>query len=153
MMKSGDGRSSTRGGARFASDAFRMLVIGNNEADRERTIRQLAEAWPFEREMDTDAAGDAREALDKMRVNRYALVVLGWRLPGMDGGELLRVMRHKRILTPAIVISGLPRDQIAEDLNLLGAAFLNRDEMDAVSLRDAISTALHGFGLDSMLAA
>jgi CheY-like chemotaxis protein len=152
-MKCAAGRSSTGDGAHSASDAFCVLVIDNDEADRELTIRRLGEAWPFEHEMVPDQARDAREALDKMRVTRYALVMLDWRLPGMDGGELLRVMRQKRILTPVIVISGLPRDQLARDLELLGAAFLNKDEMDAVSLRDAIATARHGFGLDSMLAA
>jgi CheY-like chemotaxis protein len=152
-MNPGDGRSSTGDGAPSASDAFRVLVTDNDEADRELTIRRLGEAWPFDHGMVTDEAGDAREALDKMRVTRYTLVVLDWRLPGMDGGELLRVMRQERIPTPVIVISGMPREQISKDVNLLGAAFLNKDEMNPISLRDAIATALHGLGLDSKLAA
>jgi two-component system, chemotaxis family, chemotaxis protein CheY len=132
---------------------FRVLVIDNDVADRELTIRHLDRAWHFEHEMVPDEARDAREALDKMRVTRYALVMLDWRLPGMDGGELLRVMRRERILTPVIVTSGMPREHITENIELFGAAFLNKDEMNPVTLRNAIATALRRLGLDSMLAA
>jgi CheY-like chemotaxis protein len=87
--------------------AFRVLVIDNDDADRELTILHLGEAWPFEHEMVPDHARTGHEALDKMRATRYALAVLDWRLPGMDGGEVLRIMRRERILTPVIVVSGL----------------------------------------------
>lgn len=152
-MSSIDGTPSGVSDDASTPSAFRVLVIDNDEADRELTIRHLGKAWPFEHEMVPDEAGDAREAFDKMRVTRYALVMLDWRLPGMDGGELLRVMRRERILTPVIVTSGMPREQITENIGSFGAAFLNKDEMNPVTLRGAIATALHRVGLDSTLAA
>jgi len=148
-MKSDDGGVSSDHAAR----AFPVLVIDNDAADRELTIRHLGRAWPFEHELVPDYARTGAEALDKMRKTRYALALLDWRLPGMDGAEVLRTMRRERILTPVIVVSGLPRDRIPENLALLGAVFLNKDEMDSVTLRDAIATALHHLGLDRPLAA
>jgi hypothetical protein len=47
----------------------------------------------------------------------------------------------------------MPRERILENLALLGAAFLNKDKMDSVALRDAIATALHRFGPGRSLAA
>ncbi len=152
-MNPGDGRSSAGDGAPSASDAFRVLVIDNDEADRELTIRHLGDAWPFEHEMVPDEASDAREALDKMRVTRYALVVLDWRLPGMDGGELLHVMRQERILTPVIVVSGFRREDIPEKIESFGAVFLNKDEMNPVTLREAVATALRRLRVYRALAA
>jgi CheY-like chemotaxis protein len=148
-MKLNDGDVSSGHGA----GAFRMLVIDNDDADRELTIRHLGEAWPFEHEMVPDHAGTGHEALDKMRATRYALAVLDWRLPGMDGGEVLRIMRRERILTPVMVVSGIPRERIPENLALLGAVFPSKDGMDSVTLRDAIAAALHQLGLGRSLAA
>jgi CheY-like chemotaxis protein len=133
--------------------AFSVLVIDDDEADRELTIRHLGKAWPFEHEMIADHATNGDEALNKMRATHYALAVLDWRLPDMDGGDLLRAMRRKRILTPVIVISGMRREHIAENIEAFGAAFLSKDDINSVALRDAIATALRGLGTDRALAA
>ena len=132
---------------------FHVLVIDDDEADRELTIRHLGKAWPFEHGMIPDHAANGNEALNKMRAARYALAVLDWRLPDMDGGDLLRAMRRKRILTPVIVISGMRREHIAENIEAFGAAFLSKDDINSVALRDAIATALRGLGTDRALAA
>lgn len=133
--------------------AFRVLVIDDDEADRELTIRQVGKAWPFEHEMIPDCAGSGAEALDKMGTTHYTLVVLDWRLPGMDGGDVLRAMRRKRIRTPVIVVSGMERSHILADIEALGAVFLNKDEMNPVSLHEAVAKSLRLLGLESALAA
>ena len=133
--------------------AFRVLVIDDDEADRELTIRQLGKAWPFEHEMIPESANSGAEALNKMGATHYALVVLDWRLPGMDGGDVLRAMRRKRILTPVIVVSGMERSHIPVDVEALGAVFLNKDEMNPVSLHEAVAKSLRLLGLESALAA
>ena len=133
--------------------AFRVLVIDDDETDRELTIRQLGKAWPFEHEMIPDWAAAGPEALDKMAATHYALVVLDWRLPGMDGGEVLRAMRQKRVRTPVIVVSGMERLHILADIEALGAVFLNKDDMNPVSLHSAVAKSLRLLGLESALAA
>lgn len=129
-----------------AKSGFRVLVIDDSEIDREITTRHLGKAWPFERELMLDYAADGTEALDKMRVTRYALFVLDWKLPGMGGGEVLRGIRRSGVRIPVVVVSGLQRDQIADDLESLGAAFLNKDEMNPITLHDAIAASLRQLG-------
>ncbi len=123
-----------------------VLVIDDNETDRELTVRHLGKAWPFEREMAVDYAADGREALGKMQARRYALVVLDWKLPVMDGGEVLRAMRGNGFRVPVVVISGLQRDEIREDLTALRAVFLNKDDMNPVTFHEAIAESLRLLG-------
>ncbi len=130
---------------------FRVLVIDDNPVDCEITARHLGRAWPFERELFIDCAANGQEALDKMRFTRYALVALDWKLPVMGGGDVLRQMRAGGIRVPVIVLSGLHRHQIADDLDELGAAFLNKDDMNPLTFHAAIAESLKLLGLTPAL--
>jgi CheY-like chemotaxis protein len=152
-MSSKSSNSTASGGPPSAKHPFRVLIIDNDEDDREVTLKHLGEAWPFEHEMIPDFADSGETALQKMHAARYTLVVLDWRLLGMDGGDVLRAMRCGEIHSPVVVVSGLQRTHIAEDIEAFGAAFLNKDDMNPVTLRDAIVTSLRLLGLDSMRAA
>ena len=125
---------------------FRVLVIDDSEIDREITSRHLDKAWPFERELVLDYAADGDEALQKTRSARYALFVLDWKLPLTSGGEVLRNLRQLGVNAPVVIVSGLQRHQILDDIESLGAAFLNKDEMNAVTLHDAIADSLRLLG-------
>ena len=133
--------------AESAKPAFRVLVIDDNEIDREICIRHLDKAWPFDREMIVESAGNGRDALAKMSAARFALVVLDWRLPEMGGSDVLATMRRNGMRVSVVVISGLHRAHIADDIESLGAAFLNKDEMNAITLHSAIATSLRLLGL------
>jgi CheY-like chemotaxis protein len=115
--------------------------------DRELTGRHLGKAWPFEHDLVIDYAVDGRDALDHMRTTRFAMIVLDWKLPGMGGGEVLRHIRRNGVHIPVIVISGLQREAIDEDLESLGAAFLNKDDMDPHTFYEAIAASLKLMGL------
>jgi len=123
-------------------ECFHVLVIDDNDVDREIIIHHLGKAWPFEREMAPDSATNGHEALELIRTKRFALIVLDWRLPDLGGGDVLRVMRQIGVRIPVIVMSGLQRDQIPEKLESLGAAFINKDEMNSETFRAAIATSL-----------
>jgi len=123
-----------------------VLVIDDNDTEREIIIRYLGQAWPFEREMILDSAVDGREALKKIRSNRYALIVLDWKMPHVDGSEVLRTIRHSGVRIPVVVLSGFSRAEITEDLDSLGAAFVNKDEMGSISFHQAIATSLRLLG-------
>jgi len=71
-------------------------------------------------------ADDGQEALEKMRATRYALIALDWKLPGMGGGDVLREIRKLGMRIPVVILSGLRRDQIAENIESLGASFLTK---------------------------
>jgi CheY-like chemotaxis protein len=129
------------------SRSFRVLIIDDNEVDREIIVRNLGQAWPFERGMAVECASDGEEALEKIRTERFALIVLDWRLPLVGGAEVLRAIRLNGVCIPVVVISGMQREHISEDIESFGAAFLNKDEMNYNTLHDAIATSLRLMGL------
>ena len=132
--------------ARGSGQHFAVLVIDDNEADRNLTTIYLNKAWPFERDLLLDYAADGVEALEKLRLRRFALVVLDWKLPLMDGGEVLRNFRQLGVRTPVVVVSGLQREDIDANLEALGAAFLGKDEMNADTFRARIAESLRLLG-------
>ena len=139
--------ASSSQAAPTATRTFRVLVIDDSPSDREIMAVHLGRAWPFERDLAVDGSADGAEALEKMRTTRFALIVLDWRLPGMGGGEVLRFMRKHRVRIPVVVVSGLQRPDIPEDLDALGAAFLNKDEMNPATFHAAIAASLRLLGL------
>lgn len=130
--------------------ALPVLIIDDSETDRQITTHYLGQAWPFERVMAPDFAADGPEALEKMRTTRYALIALDWKLPGMGGGEVLREIRQLGVRIPVVVLSGLQRNQIPDQLDALGAAFLNKDDMNPVTFHAAIAESLRLLGLKSV---
>ena len=140
-----DSKSAT--GSPAESNCFHVLIIDDSDVDREITVHHLSKAWPFERELAADTAADGHEALERIRTKSFALIVLDWKLPGLGGGDVLRVLRQIGIRIPVIVMSGLQRDQIPENLESLGAAFINKDDMTSATFRAAIATSLHLLGL------
>ena len=105
-------------------------------------IIYLSKAWPFDSEMAVETAADGIEALEKMREKKFCLIMLDWRLPRGGSGHVLREMRHNGVLIPVVVMTGLERDQIPDNLEKSGAAYLNKDNLNASTLYCAIADAL-----------
>lgn len=124
-----------------------VLVIDDNAMDRELIIRYLDKAWPFESDMVLDQATDGHEALRKVAEQRYALIILDWKLPLVSGGEMLRHIRQNGVGVPVVVLSGLKREEIPEDLDKFCAAFLNKDHMNPDAFHKAIASSLRLLGL------
>ncbi|HEY7449843.1 MAG TPA: response regulator, partial [Vicinamibacterales bacterium] len=59
-----------------------------------------------------DLAEDGPSGLDQAGAMDYDAVVLDLMLPGLDGFELCRQLRHQRIDTPVLVISA--RDAVRD---------------------------------------
>lgn len=128
--------------------SLRVLVVDDSEADRTLVGIRLGEAWPFTPDLVLDYAADGAQALAKLQDQRFALVVCDWMMPGSNGADVLRQMRAHGWQIPVIVVSGLEREEIFEDLELFGAAFLNKNVLNATTLHDAIlaSLSLRGGG-------
>ena len=122
--------------------ALSVLVIDDNPADQELAIIYLGKAWPFESEMHVETALDGLEALDKMRTTRFCLILLDWRLPRGGSGHVLYEIRHNGVFVPVVVMTGLERDELPGNLETLGAAYINKQNLDASSLYCAIAEAL-----------
>ncbi len=132
-------------------NAFRVLVVEDNEADRCLAMAMLVDAWPFAHDLVMDCANDGADTLKKLRTHRFDLVVLDWMLPTIGGAQVLRAIRQDGHPLPVVVLSGLQREQIDEDLVTLGAAFLHKDQMSAESFCEAISTSLSLMGRSNPL--
>lgn len=125
-----------------ASSHFRVLVADDDENDRRLTIWHLGKAWPAERNMLVECAEDGAEALEKIRSNKYGLVVLDWDMPHRDGREVLRALREEGLRVPVVVVSGHPREHIAPDLEAMSATFVNKEGLDACSFGSAIAASM-----------
>jgi CheY-like chemotaxis protein len=129
-----------------APQLFRVLVVNENEANRQSMIPVLGQAWPFERELFIECAANSAEALEKLAAAKFSLIIVDWNVPEMHGGELLRTFRRAGARIPTVIVSDLRRHQILDDIEALGAAFLNKAEMDVVNFRDAIASSMRMLG-------
>ena len=121
---------------------FGVLLVSGSEPERQAAAESLGKAWPFEHEMALDCAGNDAEALEKLRAKRFALIVVDWDAAGGDGVHFLQQVRQTGVRVPAVVISQLRRDQIEADIEASGAVFVNKGELDATILHDAVAESL-----------
>jgi DNA-binding NtrC family response regulator len=86
----------------------------------------------------TDIASSAEEALPKVLTRTFGVVVTDFRLPGMNGIDLIRTVRQHGMNVVAIVISAVLDERTAEAAQLMGARFLEKP-LDFVNLRRCLS--------------
>lgn len=87
---------------RFAPVASgRILVVGAEERQRTGLLAILSE-----RDYDTQVAADGQEALDRLSAFDPDVIVTDLVMPRMDGFELLRRLKGRGDVTPAIALTG-----------------------------------------------
>lgn len=96
----------------------RILVVDDEASIREMLQETLQQAASY----DVDAAEDGRMALQKLRADRFDLVITDLRMPEMDGSRLLDISRHEFPEIPVVVITGYARLETAIDALRLGAS-------------------------------
>jgi two-component system, response regulator, stage 0 sporulation protein F len=126
--------------------SFHVLIVDDNAADRELTSILLSSVWPFERDLEIDHAEDGPQALEKLHAKKFALVILDWRMPLMNGDEVLGRMRAAGLRAPVIVMSGLSREEMTMEFEKLGAVYLSKEEMTTASFHRAIAQSLKLLG-------
>lgn len=92
-------------------------IIDDDEQVR-FAVRILLEVSGF----DIDVFASAEDFLERARFDRYACVVVDFRLPGLSGLELLSTLKNQQISIPAIVSSGFMSEQDESDFAAAGAA-------------------------------
>ncbi|MGH7880737.1 MAG: UDP-3-O-acyl-N-acetylglucosamine deacetylase, partial [Candidatus Binataceae bacterium] len=90
------------------------------------------------------ATGDAQAAIAMIARENPALVLLDVWMPGLDGIELLRRIKHARPATPVIMISGHANIQNAVAATRLGAADFIEKPFSVSGLLAAIERVLAG---------
>lgn len=92
----------------------RILVV-----EDEQSIRDLIRDSLSLIEVDTDEAGDGLEALNKLRRQRFDLMILDVNLPKIDGFALLSKIREEGSGIPVLVLSARSqRDEITQGLKI-----------------------------------
>lgn len=77
-----------------------ILVVEDNQDMAQLVALHFGnEGWQVE------TAGDGRAGFRKARTGRYHLIVLDIMLPEVDGMEMLRALRAKKVVTPVILLT------------------------------------------------
>ena len=97
-------------------DKIRVLVVDDEEVVR-CGYRRVLSADGFR----VMAAGDGGEALDLMSGDRFDVVLLDLRMPGMDGMDVLRAIKERWPQSEVVVITGHPCIETAKEAVKLGA--------------------------------
>lgn len=92
-----------------------ILVVDDDEAIRDTLYELLSE------EHACQTAETAEQALARLEVDSYDLVLTDISMPGLSGLELLGHVRQKYPDTPVIIISGISDKDHAQGLIRLGA--------------------------------
>ena len=122
-----------RGHAQAAIGGRRVLVLDDEPEIAELIARQLASY-----EVQTTIAGNAEEALERLRSERYDGMTLDILLPGSDGLQLLAEIRGDSNLStmPIVVVSVVSaRDELAGEWTV-------SKPIDSDRLRDVLTAAL-----------
>jgi two-component system, NtrC family, sensor kinase len=96
--------------------ARRILIVDDEEGIRKFFAEFLGEQY------ECDTAGSALEALEKLALDTYGLVISDVMMPGRNGVELLRDITSRYPETAVIMVSGVDRSQRVRDALSLGAA-------------------------------
>ncbi|HYQ69234.1 hybrid sensor histidine kinase/response regulator [Actinophytocola sp.] len=120
-------------------DLGTLLVVDDDESFRDRIGSLLGEF--------SDAvsyAADGRAALDAVAEHRPGMVFLDLYMPGMNGREVLGVLREKAELRtlPVVVVTSSVPDGLDLSSAGLGAALLPKSQLSVETLRHAITEAL-----------
>jgi len=82
------------------------------------------------------ACPGGRAALDFLSADTVDVIMLDWRMPDLNGMEVLRELRRRDIMTPAIFLTGLGEDVI-EEAALTGGAvdFIDKSRKLSILVR------------------
>jgi DNA-binding NtrC family response regulator len=115
----------------------RILVL-----DDERNIRTTIRRCLESPEMYIDDAINGEEALTKFTVNTYDLLLLDLKLPGIDGMEILKIVRNLYPDMRVIIISAHGTIQTAIEAMKTGALDFLEKPFTPSDLRQVVQKAL-----------
>lgn len=106
----------------YKSEIINVLYIEHHIADIDLTIHHFAQYAP---NIHIDAVTTATAALNKLNSKtseKYKVILMDYRLPGMDALELIKTIRQKiKLTTPIILVTGQGSEELAVEALKLGA--------------------------------
>lgn len=110
-----------------ASGAIHVLYIEHNAADVDFTHRHLTRYAPYIRLTNVSNAEKALELLPEAGVSpeewNYQLILMDYRLPGMNALEIIKEIRQERQLDiPILIVTGHGNEEVAVQALKVGAS-------------------------------
>lgn len=122
------------------SDVLQLLLIDDDEVDR-MAVRRALEASGLAFEMEEAVAG--KMAVTLLQQQKFDCALLDYRLPQIDGLEVLQQVRTAGIHTPIIILTGQGGEKIAVEIMKAGAAdYLPKASITPGSLARSIRSAV-----------
>ena len=95
---------------------LKILVV-----DDEEPLRILIKDELIVHNFAVDDAEDGHAALEKLKKERFDLVILDIRMPGIDGTEVLKNIRQNNLADKVIMLTAVDERKIAQESLAFGA--------------------------------
>jgi DNA-binding NtrC family response regulator len=95
---------------------IKLLIVD----DETRFLQAIAQRL-IKRGFDVRTAENGKDAIDLARREKFDIALLDLKMPGMDGGELLRILKEEHEFLEAIILTGHGSLESAVELTKLGA--------------------------------
>ncbi len=120
------------------SVAKKLLVV-----DDQDEFHQLVKAVLMDDNIVVSDAFDGHEALEKVKHERYDLILLDLIMPGATGGDFIRATLHHAItLPPLVVMSSINDSNLVKNVLGVGVSAFIHKPIDAAELREAVKKLL-----------
>jgi DNA-binding response OmpR family regulator len=120
------------------------ILIVDDEKNIRLTLSQALETLGAE----IDTAANGEEALAKLKGREFGLILLDIRMPGMDGMEVLRLVREIRPDIRIIMITAYGTIESAVEALKLGAVDFLQKPFDPEEIRELVSRVMDRDRLD-----
>lgn len=91
---------------------IRLLLV-----DDDPNMQRMVALFLNKNSYKLDIADNGRSALVRLEKQKYDLIISDMQMPLMDGSELLRKMRSKKIKTPVILISAYTATDMPNEID------------------------------------
>ncbi len=100
-------------------DTLRILYAEDNPQDADLTRSHFAEFAPH---LELHIAGTGKECLARLQAGAHDVLLLDFRLPDMEGLEVLKTLVAREIRIPTIMVTGLGNEELVVKALRLGAS-------------------------------
>ena len=96
-------------------EAYRALIVEDDPA-----IRRLVEKLLTRRHVEIDTASDGRTAVEKLRTQRYSVLILDLMVPEVNGFEVIEFLKEQKLTLPVAVVSAVSQQALTKlDLDIV----------------------------------
>jgi CheY-like chemotaxis protein len=115
-------------------------------ADDDQSIRQLVSTIVRRESLDVDSAADGLEAIEHLKKNDYAVVLLDLMMPRLDGFGVIEWMRmNPPLIKPIIIVITAYADQRFKEVDSELVSGVLRKPFDVTELGNLVRACVNGF--------